>query len=125
MQKTNEEQMNQQEFTASMAKLRAHYQNTVADEGLWAASVLTYWDAFRSFSRGAILSAFSAAWKKHRDWMPSAGQLLELVQVAEKAQGLTKPLPVDRQLEEPKWDPDAKRKLKEIIDAIGDDKAIA
>lgn len=68
-----------QEFTALMTKLRARYQNAVADQAMWEASVLQYWEDMQSSDPDKIRQAFDAVWRKHSQWMPSCGQLMDLI----------------------------------------------
>ena len=72
--------LSRDEFASLMAKLRAHYQNPVTDEALWLASVSTYWNEIKDFDAEKVRTAFAIAWKKHPDWMPSCGQLVDLIQ---------------------------------------------
>ena len=72
--------MNRMEFAKLMAKLRAFYQNAVTDEVMWAASVTAYWSALGGFPADDLRRVFHTAWQRFPDWMPSAGQLLSLVQ---------------------------------------------
>lgn len=74
--------MRQAEFTALMSKLRACYQNAVKDPDQWLASISQYWTVVRSYNDEAIRRAFNNAWRQHPDWMPSLGQLVELIENA-------------------------------------------
>lgn len=62
-----------------MSKLRAKYQNAVADEEMWLASISTYWEECRGLDADKLRAAFKVAWREHKQWMPSCGQLVELV----------------------------------------------
>ena len=119
-----EAKMGQAEFSASMFKLRAHYQNGVQDEALWLATVATYWEEFKNRQKDALLRAFTMAWKKHKQWMPSAGELLELIDAAEKTLALSKPIPTSRQLDEPRWSTGGGDIAREIIAQLSKDKAV-
>lgn len=68
------------EFVALMSRLRACYQNAVADPAMWKASVNQYWETVQHLDAVAIRKAFAAAWKAHPDWMPSLGQLVQLIE---------------------------------------------
>lgn len=68
------------EFAAEMSKLRAKYQNAVTDEGLWLASIATYWEVCCDYEANHIRTAFATAWRRYPDWMPSCGQLVELIE---------------------------------------------
>lgn len=62
-----------------MTSLRAHYQNPVTDPEMWQASIVTYHAELGNSPPENLRKAFDAAWRKHPDWMPSCGQLAELV----------------------------------------------
>jgi len=72
--------MQRTEFAALMAKLRACYQNPVSDKSQWLASLSTYWELLHGYGDTDIRAAFALAWRKHVDWMPSAGQLARLIE---------------------------------------------
>lgn len=63
-----------------MSRLRACYQNTVGDQTLWLASITTYWDVLSGYAPEDIRAAFAVAWRRHPEWMPSAGQLAKLME---------------------------------------------
>lgn len=98
-----------------MVKLRAHYQNAVADESLWEASLSVYWDEFEDRDQDALRKAFAKAWKEFPDWMPSAGQFRQLVDAIEKSSG--GPAPPDRLLEEEPHmsGAEARARIREIV----------
>lgn len=102
-----------------MVKLRAHYQNVVADEDQWSASVQVYWDEFGNRDAGALRRAFAKAWRQFPDWMPSAGQFEQLVDAMEKTS--REPISPDHQLkEEQNTSPDeARARIREIVGNIG------
>lgn len=68
------------EFLGLMTKLRAHYQNGISDEKLWMASVASYYEALSGEDPERIRRAFREAWRYHPSWMPSCGQMLELIE---------------------------------------------
>ena len=74
------QKMSSGEFAAEMAKLRANYQNAIADKKLWLASVDQYWQHLKQYPRSALLSMFARAWKDFPQWMPSAGQMVGLLE---------------------------------------------
>lgn len=76
------DRMKRTEFAALMTRLRTCYQNHIADESLWLASITTYWDVCRGYPPEDIRAAFSIAWRRYPDWMPSCGQLLGLIERA-------------------------------------------
>lgn len=76
MQQT--QQMSRAEFTALMSKLRANYQNAIADKSQWLASITVYWENLSSLPAEDLRQAFASAWRRFPDWMPSAGQLMSL-----------------------------------------------
>lgn len=73
------QQMTRMEFASLMSRLRAHYQQPLADESLWLASVATYFDALRGMDPDDIRDAFAVAWRRYPEWFPSAGQLLAAI----------------------------------------------
>lgn len=72
--------MQMTEFVALMTKLRACYQNAIADQDMWTASTVQYWEVMQHSDPDRIRDAFTSAWRKHPDWMPSLGQLMDLVE---------------------------------------------
>lgn len=70
------------EFAALMTRLRACYQNVVQDDSLWLASIATYWELCSRYPPDDIRVAFSLAWRRFPDWMPSCGQLVGLIEGA-------------------------------------------
>jgi hypothetical protein len=62
-----------------MFRLRACYQNAVTDPDLWDASVARYWEDIQKFDAVAVRRAFASAPDQHQNWMPSLGQLKELI----------------------------------------------
>jgi hypothetical protein len=73
------QKMKRTEFAMLMHELRACYQNTVTDEGLWLASVTMYWKKCQDLDAEAMRRAFDVAGDVHTEWMPSRGQLLALI----------------------------------------------
>lgn len=63
-----------------MAKLRVCYQNPVTDAGLWEASMGAYWEICSPLDAWAIRRTFAVAPKLYQKWMPSAGQLFDLIE---------------------------------------------
>ena len=111
------DKLNKREFSTLMLKLRSHYQNAVGDQALFAASIATYFEAFQHRHPGAVRKAFGLAWKEFPDWMPSAGQLNQLVLSCEKSAQFIGP---ERQLheEKPATAEESKEKLQEILKTL-------
>lgn len=63
-----------------MSKLRARYQNQVVDRDLWEASVAVYLESCEDYDAPHIRAAFDIAWKQYPQWMPSCGQLVEIIE---------------------------------------------
>lgn len=64
-----------------MTRLRSCYQNPVADMALWKASIVTYWELIgQHYSADRLRQAFGEAWRRYPAWMPSAGQLVSLLE---------------------------------------------
>lgn len=78
-----------------MTRLRACYQNQIADQGQWLASIATYWEACRHYDANAVRRGFVSAWRVHPKWFPSLGQLIELVESPDAVEGSTRLLALD------------------------------
>lgn len=73
-------QMTRREFTELLSRLRARYQNAIADADMWLLSIEEYWGDLRSFDSDALRHALRTAHRVHPQWMPSCGQLIGLLQ---------------------------------------------
>lgn len=73
------EGIGKKEFVGLMARLRSCYQNSITDKEMWVMSMRTYYDALSRLDPDRVRAAFAAAPYRHPQWMPSLGQLLELV----------------------------------------------
>lgn len=67
-----------------MGKLRSCYQNPIVDEGLWALSLDTYWAVLARYDAHSVRECLDMAWRVYAQWMPSVGQLVELLDGADR-----------------------------------------
>lgn len=109
------------EFTVMMTRLRACYQNGVRDEKQWLASIAQYWEELKDRDLEAVRRAFGEAWRVHKDWMPSLGQLSALIEAQEKRTREQSKSQRFLQLDsESSTSPEeAKQRLADLVDGIG------
>lgn len=102
-----------------MFRLRACYQNAVKDEEQFLASVAVYWEEVMKHDDRAIKMAFRQAWKAHAAFMPSLGQLVELIDAASK----TNVVPVERRIEDSSFTnhEESVKHIREIVRNLGRD----
>lgn len=67
-----------------MTRLRSCYPNAVADKESWMMTIATYWEHVYVYSAEAIRLGFKHAPLSFPDWMPSLGQLMDIINRAEK-----------------------------------------
>ena len=76
------------------------------------ASVNRYWEVVKHKDSDAVAKAFESAWREFSDWMPSLGQIVELIEsfeasaIAKKSHQLT---------EGYQFDGDGASKAREIV----------
>ena len=88
------------------------------DPEQWVLCLRAYWNHLGQRCPEAMRRAFKRAPDEHRDWMPSAGQLKELIVAEEKS---TQRQYNDKQIAagDDERDPEGARKAREVIESLG------
>jgi hypothetical protein len=103
-----------QQLTTILGALRACYPQRVSDEE-WLVTLRRYRAELRRFDAMVVYRACEQAWKKHAQWFPSLGQIVDICEAEQKSADCVKPVPPSRQLGTGAWPDDAKQRFAEIM----------
>lgn len=108
----------EQQVTTILGALRACYPQRVSEEE-WRVTLRRYRAELVRFESEVVYKACEVAWKKHAQWFPSLGQIVELCEAEKKSYDSARPAPASRQLTDgdwrQTWPDDAKQRFAEIM----------
>jgi len=68
------------EFVELMTRLRTCYPQPMSDPEAWMALVATYYSVVSRYDAPSVRRAMASAWARHREWFPTLGQLVAIVE---------------------------------------------
>jgi hypothetical protein len=106
------------EFALLMATLRVYYGKLKIEEEDWRLMLSAWYERLKNNSYIVLSRAFDRAWKQHKDFFPTLGQLQAIIDDLSK----TTLVPSERRLEEESntSHEEAKKRIGEILNLLND-----